>query len=41
MKTKAKGIHANFQTECPECKEPIFVTNGKPDPHECRTGDES
>ena len=36
MKTKPKGIHANFQSECFKCSGNITVTNGRVDPHECR-----
>lgn len=35
MKTKPRGIHANFQTECAHCRADITVTNGRPAPHEC------
>ena len=35
MKTKPKGIHANFRTDC-GCGGEITVTNGRIDPHQCR-----
>ena len=34
MKTKPKGIHATFTTDCP-CGGELTVTNGRPDFHEC------
>jgi len=36
MKTKPRGIHANFVTECASCRGDLTVTNGRIDPHECR-----
>lgn len=35
MKTKPRGIHASFQTECWKCAAEITVSNGRPDPHTC------
>jgi hypothetical protein len=35
MKTKPRGIHATFVTDCP-CGAELTVTNGRLDPHECR-----
>ena len=35
MKTKPRGIHANFVTQCATCYCPMTVTNGRVDPHEC------
>ena len=34
MKTKPKGIHATFATEC-QCGAELTVTNGRIDFHEC------
>lgn len=34
--TKPKGIHATFQSECWKCGQELTVTNGRPDPHDCR-----
>jgi hypothetical protein len=34
MKTKPKGIHANFATDC-QCGSELTVTNGRVDKHEC------
>lgn len=34
MKTKPKGIHANFSTDCP-CGAELTVTNGRIDNHRC------
>jgi len=36
MKTKPKGIHATFASECFKCADVITVTNGRIDPHQCR-----
>ncbi len=36
MKTKPKGIHANFSFNCPTCGEECTVSNTRPDPHQCR-----
>jgi hypothetical protein len=36
MKTKPRGIHATFQSSCFKCGDDITITNGRPDPHECR-----
>ena len=35
MKTRPRGIWANFTTTCP-CGAEITITNGHPDPHQCR-----
>ena len=35
MKTKPRGIHANFRTDCP-CGAELTVRNGRIDPHQCR-----
>jgi len=35
MKTKPKGIHANFRTDC-HCGAELTVTNGRIDQHQCR-----
>lgn len=35
MKTKPKGIHATFATDCPTCGSELTVTNGRIDRHEC------
>jgi len=35
FRTKPKGIHANFRTDC-GCGAEITVTNGRIDPHQCR-----
>lgn len=35
MKTRPRGIHANFETSCPTCRTVITITNGRIDPHEC------
>lgn len=37
MKTKARGIHANFTTDCERCGGEITVSNGRPDRHQCET----
>lgn len=34
MKTKPKGIHANFRTDC-HCGAEITISNGRIDRHEC------
>ncbi len=34
MKTKPRGIHATFTTDC-QCGSELTVTNGRIDPHEC------
>ena len=36
MKTKARGIHANFAVDCPRCDGEFTVTNGRIDHHDCR-----
>jgi hypothetical protein len=33
FKTRARGMWANFQTECHHCGGELTVTNGKPDLH--------
>jgi hypothetical protein len=35
MKTKPKGIHATFRTDCATCGSELTVTNGRVDRHEC------
>jgi hypothetical protein len=35
MKTKPRGIHATFITECAYCRGEITVTNGRADFHQC------
>ena len=35
MKTKPRGIHANFTTTC-TCGRELTITNGRVDPHDCR-----
>lgn len=35
MKTRPRGIHANFATECAYCNGELTITNGRIDPHEC------
>jgi len=35
MRTKPRGIHATFRTDC-HCGQELTVTNGRPDPHDCR-----
>ena len=37
MKTKPRGIHANFTTECATCRGELTVSNGRIEHHECRT----
>jgi hypothetical protein len=36
MKTKPRGIHANFITECAACRGDITISNGRLEHHECR-----
>lgn len=36
MKTRPQGIHATFETECIHCRGVLTVSNGSPDPHDCR-----
>jgi len=36
MKTKPRGIHANFTTECASCRGDLTVSNGRVEYHECR-----
>jgi len=36
MKTKARGIHANFAVDCPRCDGEFTISNGRIDPHDCR-----
>lgn len=36
MKTKPKGIHANFVTSCHACRGDLTISNGRVDPHTCR-----
>lgn len=36
MKTKPRGMWANFETSCYRCDGELTVSNGKPDPHDCR-----
>lgn len=38
MKTKPRGIHANFTSQCHVCGGEIVVKDGRPERHECRTG---
>jgi hypothetical protein len=35
FRTKAKGVWANFTTECVACRGEITVTNGRADFHQC------
>lgn len=35
MKTKPRGIHATFRTDCIHCRGEITVTNGRLDHHQC------
>ena len=35
LKTKARGIHATFSTDCVRCGGEITVSNGRPDRHQC------
>lgn len=35
MKTKPRGIHANFVTECVKCQDDLTVTNGRIEDHQC------
>lgn len=35
MRTKPRGIHATFETDCERCGDIITVTNGKVSQHEC------
>jgi len=35
FRTKPKGIHATFRTDC-GCGGELTVTNGRVDPHQCR-----
>ena len=36
FKTKPRGIHANFSSDCWKCGDEITVTNGRPERHDCR-----
>ena len=36
MKTKPRGIHANFVTTCVYCRGTLTITNGRIDNHDCR-----
>jgi hypothetical protein len=36
MKTKPRGIHANFTTTCHSCRGDLTVSNGRIEHHECR-----
>ena len=36
MRTKPRGVWANFTTVCHVCGDEITVSNGRPDPHKCR-----
>ena len=36
MKTKPRGIHATFQTECVYCRGILTITNARVDHHDCR-----
>ncbi len=36
MKTKPCGIWVTFRTACHKCGQDLTVTNGRPDPHDCR-----
>ena len=36
MKTKPRGIHANFAVDCHRCNGEFTITNGRIDPHDCR-----
>lgn len=35
MRTKPRGMWANFVSECVECRDEITVSNGRPEPHQC------
>lgn len=35
MKTKPRGMWANFQTECVHCRRIIHVNGGRVEPHDC------
>jgi hypothetical protein len=35
MKTRPKGIHATFATDCHECGSERTISNGRVDPHNC------
>jgi len=35
MKTRPRGIHATFTTECANCGGELTITSGRPDPHDC------
>ena len=35
MKTKPRGIHASFQTECVYCRGTLTITNGRVEHHDC------
>lgn len=36
MKTKPRGIHANFESTCFKCQGDITISNGRPEHHVCR-----
>ena len=36
MRTKPRGIYANFTFNCVTCGSECAVTDGKPEPHQCR-----
>jgi len=36
VKTKPRGIHASFQTECVYCRGTLTISNGRIDHHDCR-----
>jgi len=36
MKTKPRGIHATFTTECVYCRGDLTITSGRIEHHECR-----
>jgi len=36
FRTKAKGVWANFTTDCDRCGHELTISNGKVEPHVCR-----
>jgi len=36
FRTKPKGIHATFETDCFKCSGVLTVTSGRIDPHDCQ-----
>jgi hypothetical protein len=36
FRTKARGIWANFQSDCFRCGAEVTISHGKPDPHTCQ-----